>query len=257
MEHLPVYTLRPVVTSLDFSPDGKWIAVSGFNEVLLHKADGSGIAARLVGLSERIESVRFSPDGKRLAVAGGQPGRMGEIQIWDVEKRLLSLSVPITYDTVYGVSWSPDGKSIAFGCSDNTVRAIDSQSGKQVLQQSSHSDWVLDTAFSVNGEHVISVGRDMTAKLTEFATQRFIDNITSITPGALRGGMHAVVRHPEQDNVLVGGSDGAPQVFRIFRQTARQIGDNANLIRKFPEMPGRIFGVSYSRDGKKIGRAHV
>jgi hypothetical protein len=34
--------------------------------VLLHKVEGSGIAARLVGLSERIESVAFSPDGKRL-----------------------------------------------------------------------------------------------------------------------------------------------------------------------------------------------
>lgn len=99
-DHLPVYTLPPVVTSLDYSPDGKLIAVAGFHEVLLHKADGSGVAARLVGLSERIEAVRFSPDGKSLAVAGGQPGRMGEVQIWDVEKRKLKLSLPVTYDTV-------------------------------------------------------------------------------------------------------------------------------------------------------------
>lgn len=52
-----------------------------------------------------------------------------------------------------------------------------------------HEDWVLDTVFSTNGTHVISVGRDMTAKLTEVPTQRFVDNITSITPGALRGGL--------------------------------------------------------------------
>jgi len=81
-EHAPTYTLLPVITSLDFSPDGKWLAVTGFHEVLLHKADGSGIAARLIGMSERIESVRFSPDGKYLAVAGGLPARMGEVQIW-------------------------------------------------------------------------------------------------------------------------------------------------------------------------------
>ena len=254
-DHLPVYTLPPVVTSLDYSPDGKLIAVAGFHEVLLHKADGSGVVARLVGLSERIEAVRFSPDGKSLAVAGGQPGRMGEVQIWDVEKRKLKLSLPVTYDTVYGVSWSPDGASVAFGCSDNTVRAINAQTGKQFLQQNSHSDWVLDTAFSVTGEHLVSVGRDMTTKLTEVATQRFVDNVTSITPGALRGGIHSIERHPEQDNILVGGSDGAPQVFRIFRQTARQIGDNANLIRKFPDMPGRIFSARYSRDGKKFAAA--
>ncbi|MEK9984220.1 MAG: c-type cytochrome domain-containing protein, partial [Opitutae bacterium] len=67
----PQYSLPPVITSIDFSPDGQLLAIAGFHEVLLHKADGSAPVARLVGLSERIESVQFSPDGKSLAVAGG------------------------------------------------------------------------------------------------------------------------------------------------------------------------------------------
>lgn len=86
-EHPPVYTKPPVITSLDYSPDGSLLAISGFHEVLLQKADGSGEVARLVGLSERIESVRFSPDGSKLAVTGGLPGRMGEVQVWDVSKK--------------------------------------------------------------------------------------------------------------------------------------------------------------------------
>ncbi|MEW6303076.1 MAG: DUF1549 domain-containing protein [Verrucomicrobiota bacterium] len=252
MNHPPEYTLPPVITSIDYSPDGKLLAVAGFHEVLLHNADGSGLVARLVGLAERIESVRFSPDGKKLAVTGGLPGRMGEVQVWDVEKKKLLLSHPVTFDTVYGASWSPDGKLIAFGCGDNTVRAIEADSAKQVLFMGSHSDWVHDTVFSVKGDHVISVGRDMTAKVTELATQRFIDNITSITPGALRGGMQTVARHPERDEIAVGGADGLPQVYRVFRQTKRVIGDNSNLIRRFPAMEGRIFSIAYSRDGKRI-----
>ena len=39
---------------------------------------------------------------------------MGEVQVWDVAKRKLSLSVSITFDTIYGASWSPDGTKIAF-----------------------------------------------------------------------------------------------------------------------------------------------
>ncbi len=249
-ENLPQYAVAPVITSLDFSPDGTLLAVAGFHEVLLHNSDGSGIVARLVGLSERIESARFSPDGKQLAVAGGLPGRMGEIQIWDVEDRELVLSKPVGYDTAYGASWSPDGKQIAFGLPDNTVRAIDAVSGEEVLFMGGHNDWVLDTVWSVHGDHLVSVARDMSAKLTHVETERFIDNITSITPGALRGGLNAIDRHPDEDHVLVGGSDGVPQIYRMYRETERKIGDNANLIRKYPPMNGRIWSVSFSPDGK-------
>ena len=247
----PKYTLPPVITSLDYSPDGKLIAVAGFNEVLLHKSDGSGIVARLVGLSERIESVRFSADGKRLAVAGGNPGSRGEIQVWDVANRKLLLSAPYTYDTVFGASWSPDGTKIAFGCTDKTLRAIDSKTGEQVLFQGAHSDWALDTIWNPAGDHVISVGRDRTAKLTEVATQRFIDNITSITPKALKGGVATVDTHPTRDEIIIGGADGVPKLFRIFRITKRVIGDNANLIRVLPGLRGRVFGVDYSHDGRR------
>ena len=49
MEHPPVYLLPPVIASLAYSPDGKLLAVAGYHEVLLHKADGSGLVGRLVG----------------------------------------------------------------------------------------------------------------------------------------------------------------------------------------------------------------
>mgnify|MGYP000224075007 CR=1 FL=1 len=251
-DHPPVYTQLPVVTSIDYSPDGSLIAVAGFHEVLLHKADGSGLAARLVGMSERIEAVRFSPDGKRLAVAGGKPARMGEIQIWNVDSRELTHSIPLTYDTLYGVSWSPDGGLIAVGCSDNTVRAFRSDTGEQVFFNGAHDDWALSTVFSADGSHIVSVGRDMSTKLYEVATQRFVDNVTSITPGALKGGLAAVARHPERDEILVGGSDGVTRVYRMHRITKRVIGDDANLIRRYPAMRGRIYAVDYAPDGKTI-----
>ena len=251
-EHPPVYVRAPVVPSLDYSPDGKLLAVAGYHEVLVHKADGSGLVARLVGLSERVESIKFSPDGKRLAVTGGLPGRLGEVQVWDVAKQTLLLSQPVGFDTLYGGAWSPDGKSIAFGCGDNSVRVIDSTTGKQSLFMGSHSDWVLDVTFTPDGSHVVSVSRDRSAKLTEVETERFIDNITSITPGALKGGLQAVARHPSRDEIVFGGADGVPKIYRVFRLTKRVIGDDANLISALPALKGRIFGVDVSADGKKI-----
>ena len=252
MAHPPEYTRLPVIPALSFSPDGTLLALAGFHEVLLWKSDGTELIGRLVGLSERIESLSFSPDGKRLAVTGGLPARMGEVQVWDVAKRKLTLSVPVTFDTIYGASWSPDGTKIAFGCADNSVRAIDAKTGEQVLFMGSHNDWVLDTVFSADGSHLISVGRDMAAKLIEVSTQRFIDNITSITPGALKGGLTTVARHPKRDEIIIGGSDGEPKLYRAFRQSIRVIGDDSNMIREFPSLPGRIYSVAISSDGKRI-----
>jgi mono/diheme cytochrome c family protein len=198
-EHPPTYQLLPVITSVAYSPDGQLLAVAGYHEVLLHRGDGSGLVARLVGLSERIQAVAFSPDGKTLAVSGGDPGRFGEIQLWDVEKHKLRQSIPVSFDTVYGVSWSPDSKLVACGCSDNTVRAFEADSGKQVLFQGAHSDWVTATVFSQDGLHLVSVSRDRSVKLTEVPTNRFIDNVTSITPGALKGGLLALDLRPPKD----------------------------------------------------------
>jgi len=251
-EHPPNYAMPPVITSIDYSPDGKILAVAGYHEILLHKADGSGLAARLIGISERIQSLAFSPDGKSLAATGGDPARFGEVQIWDVAKRKLRLSLPVTFDTVYGASWSPDGSKVAFGCADNTLRAIDAQTGKQVLYQGAHSDWVLETVFSTDASHLVSVSRDMSMKLTEVPTQRFVDNVTSITPGALKGGLQTVARHPKKDELLIGGSDGVPKIYKMYREKKRVIGDDFNLVRAFAGMPGRIFKVRYSADGSRI-----
>jgi WD40 repeat protein/mono/diheme cytochrome c family protein len=262
-EHPPEYPAAPVVTALQYSPDGKLLAVSGFHEVLLHdvatltdpnaaSAGKSSIVGRLVGMSERIESVAFSPDGTRLAVAGGSPGRLGELQVWNVADRKLLVAVAASYDTCYGASWSHDGRLVSFGCPDNTVRAVEAETGKQVLFNGAHNDWVLDTVFSVDSGHLVSVSRDRSMKLTEVSTERFIDNITSITPGALKGGLNAVDRHPTQNHLLLGGADGVPKTYRMLRESARVIGDDANLVRQYDSIPGRIYDVAYRADGQQI-----
>ncbi len=254
-ENPPVYAGPPAIPSIDVSPDGSLLAVAGFHEVLLLDANTGERKSRLVGMSPRINTVRFSPDGKRLAATGGTLAVRGEVQIWEVETGELGLSRPITYDALSGAGWSPDGSKLAFGATDNVVRAIDTSSGQQVLFQGAHNDWVLDTAFTHDGTHLISVARDMSCKLTEVETERFIDNITSITPGALSGGISSVVAHPTRNEIFVGGADGIAKVYRVFRETARKIGDDANLVRKMPKMPGRIFSVAISPDASRLAAA--
>lgn len=248
----PVYAQSPVITSLDFSPDSTLLAVSGYHEVLLHKADGSEPVARLVGRSPKINSIRFSPDGTKLAIAGGAPSLFGEIQVWDVAKKELIRSDTVGIDTLYGGCFNDDGTLLAFGTFDNRVRVIQVTDGKQVMAMDAHSDLVYGTAFSLKNDHVISVSRDMSMKLTELKTSQFIDNITSITPGALKGGLMTVERHPKEEQLLIGGADGEPKLYKIFRTQARQIGDDFNRLRGYAKLPGRIVSVDFNADGTRF-----
>jgi WD40 repeat protein len=134
-----------------------------------------------------------------------------------------------------------------------------------------HADWILGTTFSRDGKYLASVSRDMTVKLTEVATQRFIDNVTSITPGALKGGLMAVAVRPKTtkwfqkvpedtkglppkiyDELLVAGADGIPRLYKMHRETKRVIGDDANRVKEFAAMPGRTSAVAFDGSGQRF-----
>jgi len=198
-----VYLQPPVITALRFSPDGKSLAVSGNREVLIHKADGTGLSSRLSGKAERILSIAFSADGKLLVTGGGTPGQFGEVQIWDLSSSKMLHSATLTNDTVFGASLAPDGSRIAVGCADNTVHVFETSSGKELYKIGNHENWVLATVFGVDSKRFVSAGRDRAAKLIDAKSGAFLENVN-----LLRGELSAVARHPQKDIVvLLGKSD--------------------------------------------------
>ncbi len=251
-ENPPKYASPPVIAALAYSPDSTLLAVSGFHEVLLHQADGSKLVGRLIGRSQRIESLCFSHDGKTLGAVGGTPALLGETQFWDVAAKKLKLALPVTFDSLYGASFSNDGKLFAFGGADNRARIVRVADGKEMMRFDAHSDYVLGTTFSLKQDYLITVSRDMSMKLVVVENGQFVDNITSITPGALKGGLVCVERHPSREQVLTGGSDGEPKLYQIFRTKTRVIGDDFNRIRGYEPLPGRIFSMQFNKEGSQF-----
>lgn len=245
-----VYVQPPVLTALAFSPDGKMLAVSGNREILLHRLDGSAPLQRLPGLSDRILSLAFSRDGSLLVAGGGTPARFGEIQFWQLPAGKLLHSVMLTGDTIFGVSISPDATRVAAGCTDNSVRIVETASGKEAAKMGAHENWVLGTLFSVDGKRVVSVGRDRSAKLSDTATGAFQENIN-----LLRGELAAAARHPSKDIVVIGGEDRYPYIYLMDRPKNMKIADDTTLVRKLERQNGAIFALAWSPDGKRIAVA--
>jgi WD40 repeat protein len=248
--HPPDYSQPPVLSALAFSPDGQTLAVSGYREVLLHKADGSGLMSRLVGLSEHLNSIIYSADGKLLVTAGGTPARFGELQIWDTATGKLRRSVTLTGDTLFGGSISPDGKTIAAGATDNSVRLIETSSGKELQKIGNHENWVLATVFGVDGKRVVSVSKDRAAKLSDTASGGFLENVN-----LLRGELSAIARHPSKDIVVIAGEERVPYIYMMDRPRVMKIADDTTLIRKLPRQDAAVAALAWSGDGKKIAVA--
>lgn len=244
----PTYTAPAAISSLAYSPDGEVLAISGYHETILYKADGSELIARLVGDSPRVESIAFSKDGKLLGVVGGAPSVFGELQIWDVEKRALVRNISISSDSLYGVSFSPEGDRVACGGADKSVRMFNVADGKELFKFDNHSDWIFATAFTVDGKRLLSGSRDRAMKLINAANAQFIDDINKLLEPVV-----AFARHPKEDTVAYGGEMGGVRVYRISENQGRTAANNdVNLLRLFERQPAAVHAVTYTMDASLL-----
>src|SRR5262249_44648788 len=148
-------------------------------------------------------------------------------------------------------SLSPDNKDLAFGGADNSVRVVTVPDGKEIMRLDNHSDWVFATAFAnddKNALHVLSAGRDQAIKLTLVSSGSFIDDInTHFSP------LRCLVRNPKALQVLCGGDDGIPRLYKIFRTEARTMNqEDHNLVRQYDKQLGVITALAFSDDGTTI-----
>jgi len=75
-------------------------------------------------------------------------------------------------DSVNSVSFSPDGKMIASGSDDNTVKLWDVVTGRELRTFSRHQSGVNSVSFSPDGKMIASGSNDNTVKLWDVVTGR-------------------------------------------------------------------------------------
>jgi WD40 repeat protein len=71
---------------------------------------------------------------------------------------------------VFSVAFSPDGRTLASGSEDNTVKLWDARTGQELTTLKGHQDIVKSVAFSPDGRTLASGSRDDTVKLWDAKT---------------------------------------------------------------------------------------
>jgi WD40 repeat protein len=275
------------LTCLAFSPHGQRVVAGSADEATKQARGGiikvfelanGHVSVTLGGMTGGVNSVAFSPDEKLIASASGDPGKPGELRLWDTDEG--SDPVLLTGHTgmIHSVAFSPDGKRVVSGGADKTIRLWDPVKGTEIGAFKGHSLKVTSVAFSPDGKSVVSGSAD--------GTVRIWDADNSSPPLAAKGNAKsAAVSIPKRGHgyamrdlprevkvpvatplLTLGGksqvqtaafSPDGKQIITGSRESTLKLWDaeKGTEIRTFSGHGNEVRGVAFSPDGTHVASA--
>lgn len=169
------------VKSVAFSPDSQILASGSWDKTIkLWDASTGAELCSLSGHKLQVSAIAFSPDGRLLASASfdrtvrlyllpsSQPSELRSLP--NLQATALHTTLSGHCGHVFCVAFSPDGKTIATGSNDNTIKLWDTNSGQATRTLLGHSWSVVAVAFSPDGETLLSGSWDKTVKIWKVST---------------------------------------------------------------------------------------
>jgi WD40 repeat protein len=199
-----------VVQAIEFDPAGNYL-VTGSGSALKgpmwrwdwREKDPSRARSRVPGEPVQVDALAFSRDGSKIAGTA-----LSAVFIWSVGKRGLTRETILrNHNTsVKAISYSPDGKRLALGSEDTTVRIYEFGWIRTTVKPplTGHTDAVNSLSFSPGGNLLASGSKDGTIHVWDGTG-------ADVAPRAVlrghKGGVR-LVRFTAKGNQIVSIGDG-------------------------------------------------
>ncbi|MEQ9237690.1 TIR domain-containing protein [Coleofasciculus sp. E2-BRE-01] len=141
-------------------------------------------------------------------------------------------------DDIHSLTFSPDGKMIASGSADNTIKLWNLQ-GQELHTLKGHKDWVISLAFSPNGKMIASASWDRTAKLWNLQGELLY------TFKGHQEGVTSIAFSPDGKMIASASADKIIKLWNLQGQ----------VLHTFKGHESKVRSVAFSPDGKTIASA--
>lgn len=157
------------------------------------------------------------------------------------EVRTLQLRSPVR-----SIAISPDGKRLASGNADATIKVFELASGREILSWKGHQDKVLSIAFSPDGRLLASGGSDGATHIWEASTGRLSRSLETYNFG-----VSAVTFSP--DGRILAVSGGSKGVFGAYYPAVKlwDVATGSEIRSMTPNAPA-IYALAFSTDGQTL-----
>ena len=276
---LTLHGHQDIVTTVVFSPDGRLLATSGWDETakVWSAATGQELLTLRGHPGHLVRSVAFSPDGKRVVTGGAD----GIAKVWDAATGRELLALPGHAGPIFEVAFHPDGKRIATAsldrtalwdaedgrelltlggpksragcvgfspdgkrlltCNDQMVTIWNATNGRELLSLRGHQNQVLHAAFSPDGRRIVTAGVDMTAKLWDAES-----GLLLVTFRGHKSPVLWAAFSPDGQRVATSSTD---QTVKLWDAA------NGQELLTLASGPGMVNCVAFSPDGSRLAAA--
>jgi RNA polymerase sigma factor (sigma-70 family) len=241
------------IEQVAFSPDGTLATASWDRTIKLWDPVTGAEKATLSGHTLPVLSLGFSPDGKQLASGSGKwgsadvPDQAGELKLWDVARRKERATLRGHTDRIWSVAFGRDGKTLASGGWDRTVRLWDVEARKEraALRFPERTGFLPRPVLAA----AYAPGTDLLALAPEDGTVVLLDVPTGEVRHTLKGHADAVGSLAFSPDGRILASGGTDNTVRLWDS------QNGKELRKLVGHTSWVHALAFSPDGKIVASA--